>query len=311
MSSTNKPFEPLDPNSSAADASRRSSSATVLPCDEIAALIPAHSIGATDPEEATVLLGRLHACPDAATELADYGKLAEALLYAAPPRLAPPQLAQRLRAAIGAPRPVVRSNPLLGARGARPAYQPAPSPVASMTEPLAPFSLAPPPKPVRRWSFVNGLVTAVGAFLVVANLALLIQNQQLHARQEALEAELMQQNKALIFLAAEEPQEVILPAAQENSTAQADVLWNNTLGIAVVYVRDFPELPPDQAYQLWLRKDDQRISPGLFTVETGGMGIFVFPIEQSLDFYDVMGITPEPAGGSPGPTGPPVVRGPV
>jgi hypothetical protein len=311
MSSTNTPFEPLDPNSSSVDASRRPLPAAALPCDKVAALIPAHSLGATDPEEAVMVNRRLNACPDASAELADYGKLTEALLYAAPPRQAPPQLAQRLRAAIGAPRPTVRSNPLLGARGARAAYQPAPSPVAPMAEALAPFNLTPPPKPVRRWSFVNGLVTAVGAFLVVANLALLIQNQQLHARQEALEAELMQQNKALIFLAAEEPQEVILPAAQENSTAQADVLWNNTLGIAVVYVRDFPELPPDQAYQLWLRKDDTRTSPGLFTVEPGGMGIFVFPIEQSLDFYDLMGITPEPAGGSPGPTGSPVVRGPL
>lgn len=311
MSSTNTPFEPLNPNSSSVDASRRPSPATALPCDEVAALIPAHSLGATDPEEAAMVNRRLHACPNAAAELADYGKLAEALLYAAPSRQAPPHLAQRLRAALGASRPAAGNNPLLGARRAGLAYPSAPPPITPKTEPLSPYGLTPPSKPARRWSFANGLMTAVGAFLVVANLALLIQNQQLHTRQEALEAELMQQNRALIFLAAEEPQEVILPAAQENSEAQADVLWNNTLGIAVVYVRNFPELPPDQAYQLWLRKDDTRTSPGLFTVEPGGMGIFVFPIEQSLDFYDLMGITPEPAGGSPGPTGSPVVRGPL
>lgn len=311
MSLTNTPFEPLDPNHSSADASHRPLPAAVLPCDEVAALIPAYTLGVTDPEEAAAVNRRLSACPNAAAELAEYGKMAEALLYAAPPRQAPPRLAQRLQAAIrlqpaGAQRPVVRRNPLLGSRSVRPAYRP------PIGDDLSPFGLTTPtPKPARRWSFANGLVTAAGILLVAMNLTLWAQNQQLRVQQEALAAQLMQQNKALIFLAAEEPQEVILPAAQENSEAQADVLWNNTLGIAVVYVRDFPELPPDQAYQLWLRKDDQRISPGLFTVEKGGMGIFVFPIEQSLDFYDIMGITPEPAGGSPGPTGSPVVRGPV
>lgn len=317
MSLTNTPFEPLDPNHSSADASRRPLPAAVLPCDEVAALIPAYSLGAIDPEEAAAVNRRLSACSEAAAALADYGKMAEALLYTAPPRQAPPQLAQRLRTVIGMPpadvqRPATRGNPLVGARGVRPVYRNPSPPVGPTGGSLSPFDLAPPtPKAARRWSFVNGVATAAGILLVAMNLTLWAQNQQLHAQQEALAAQLMQQNKALIFLAAEEPQEVILPAAQENSEAQADVLWNNTLGIAVVYVRDFPELPPDQAYQLWLRKDDQRISPGLFTVEKGGMGIFVFPIEQSLDFYDIMGITPEPAGGSPGPTGSPVVRGPV
>lgn len=311
MSSTNTPFEPLDPNPASADASRQPLSAAVLPCDEVAALIPAHSLGATDPEEATMVNRRLNACPNAAAELAEYGKLAEALLYAAPSRQAPPQLGQRLRAAIEAPRPAVRGNPLLGARGTSAAYQPVPPLVTSTTESLSPYGLTPPPKSTRRWSFANGLATAAGVLLLAFQLTLLVQNQQLRAQQEALATQLLQQNKALIFLAAEEPQEVILPATAENSDAQADVLWNNTLGIAVVYVRAFPELPPDRAYQIWLNKDGQRTSPGLFTVENGGMGIFVFPIEQSLDVYDVIGITPEPAAGSPGPTAPPIVRGPV
>lgn len=312
MSSTNTPFEPLDPNPSSADASHRPLPATALPCDEVTALIPAHSIGATDPEEASAVLRRLSACPQAAAELVEYSKLAEALLYAAPPRQAPPQLAQRLRAAISTSAPAVRTNPLLGARGLRAAQHSTPPPVVPPGDKPSPFGLTiPTPKPVRRWSFANGLVTAAGVLLVAFNLALWGQNYQLRTEQETLAAQVLQQNKALIFLAAEEPQEVELPAAQENSNARADVLWNNTLGIAVVYVRSFPELPPDKAYQIWLNKDGQRSSPGVFTVETGGMGIFVFPIQQSLDVYDAIGITPEPASGSPGPTAPPVVRGSV
>ena len=318
MSSVNRPFEQFDPSDSSSNASPGQTPdvnaphgqppVTLLPCDEVADLIPAHSIGATDPEEAAAVHARLSACPTAAAALADYSKIAEALLYATPPQRAPTHLAQQLRAAIGAP-PVIPLpvHPLIK-------RQP---PVALRTDGVpsrkpSPFTLVTPsPKPVSRWTFGRSLATAASLLLVGLNLALLVQNQQLRTRQEQLDAELNQQNKALIFLAAEEPHEVILPAAQADSMAQADVLWNSSLGIAVVYVRAFPDLPPDQAYQIWLNQDGQRTSPGLFTVESGGMGIFVFPIQQSLDLYDVIGITPEPAGGSPGPTAPPVVRGPV
>ncbi|MEZ4730287.1 MAG: anti-sigma factor [Caldilineaceae bacterium] len=279
-------------------------SAPALPCDDVANLIPAHSIGATDPEEAAVVNTRLTACPQATAELAEYGRITEALLYAAPPQQAPARLAARLRTAIGAP-PAIAPSSAVASPSVSPRF-------AAKRRKLSPFTLVTPtPKPPRRWSFGRFTATAAGLLLVALNLTLLVQNQQLRSRQEQLASILDQQNKALIFLAAEEPEEVVLSSAQENSDAQADVLWNSSLGIAVIYVRAFPELSPDQAYQIWLNKDDQRTSPGLFTVETGGMGIFVFPIQQPLDVYDTIGITPEPAGGSPGPTAPPVVRGAI
>lgn len=304
MSSANRSFEPSDPNELPHDTSHRLPTTPALPCDDVADLIPAYSIGATDPEEAAAVHARLAACPHATAGLAEYGKVAEALLYAAPPRQAPARLAANLRAAVGAV-PAVSPPPAATSLSVSPLF-------ASKRSKPSPFTLVPlAPKPPRRWSFGRLVATVAGLLLVALNLTLLVQNQQLRSHQEQLAARLDQQNRALIFLAAEEPEEVVLSAAQENSDAQADVLWNNDLGIAVVYVRSFPELPPDQAYQIWLNKDGQRTSPGLFTVETGGMGIFVFPIQQPLDAYDAIGITPEPAGGSPGPTAPPVVRGSI
>lgn len=303
MSSANTPFEPFDSNDSVSNASAQQTPATVLSCDDVVELIPAYSIGAADPDEAAAINLRLHDCPPATAELVAYTKIAEALLYAAPPKQAPARLAAALRAASSAPR--------TSTGGADTAPKAAPRKVVSKK--MAPFTLVPTPapKPRRRWSFGPSVAVAVALLLVAFNVTLLVQNQQLRTRQEQLATEVDRQNRALIFLAAEEPQEVILPAAQENSDAQADVLWNNSLGVAVIYVRAFPALPPDMAYQLWLRKGEQRTSAGLFTVDDSGMGLLVFPIEESLDAYDMMGITPEPAGGSPGPTAPAVVRGPV
>lgn len=166
------------------------------------------------------------------------------------------------------------------------------------------------------WHFGRFLATAAMLALVFLNMALLVQNQRLEREQFSLAQALTQQmqalaqqNQALILLAAEEPQEVEIFSPDGTSTAKADILWNNQLGIAVVYVRDFPQCEAGMKYQLWLTKDGKRRSGGLFSVDSSGMGLLVVPLEQSIDLYDTIGITPEPDGGSPGPTAPPVVRG--
>ena len=47
-------------------------------CDEIAPMIPAHAIGATDPAEAAHIHALLAECPQAAEELAIYSQMANA-----------------------------------------------------------------------------------------------------------------------------------------------------------------------------------------------------------------------------------------
>ena len=72
-------------------------------CAAIHPLLPAFSIGATDPDETALVQKHLAACPQAVAELASYQMLAEALLFSAPPVEAPAGLADRIRAATGAP----------------------------------------------------------------------------------------------------------------------------------------------------------------------------------------------------------------
>lgn len=161
------------------------------------------------------------------------------------------------------------------------------------------------------WHFGRFLATAAVLALVFMNMALLTQNQELQRAQQNFSTHLAQQNQALILLAAEEPQEIEIFDPNGTSRAKADILWNEDLGIAVVYVRNFPQCDPGMKYQIWLTKDGQRRSGGLFSVDSSGMGLLVMPVEHSIDLYDSIGITPEPDGGSPGPTAPPVVRGDI
>ena len=70
-------------------------------------------------------------------------------------------------------------------------------------------------------------------------------------------------------------------------------------------------LPLDskQQYQLWLIKDGKRTSGGVFSVEDSGYGMLRVNSPSPLITYQSFGITVEPFGGSPGPTGQKVLGG--
>ncbi|GAB4539875.1 MAG: anti-sigma factor [Anaerolineae bacterium] len=68
-------------------------------------------------------------------------------------------------------------------------------------------------------------------------------------------------------------------------------------------VDGLPPLSEEQQYQLWLIHDGQRTSGGVFSVSDEGYGSLWVSSPQPLSSYSGFGITIEPAGGSPGPTG--------
>lgn len=74
-------------------------------------------------------------------------------------------------------------------------------------------------------------------------------------------------------------------------------------------VDGLPALDDDRQYQLWLIRDGQRTSGGVFSVNAEGYGALVVSSLEPLSNYPSFGITIEPAGGSPGPTGDKVLGG--
>ena len=74
-------------------------------CSAIVDLIPAYSLGATDPDERALVNAHLSRCPEAIVALADYAALTERLHYAVVPQQAPPLLASKLMDKINSPAP--------------------------------------------------------------------------------------------------------------------------------------------------------------------------------------------------------------
>jgi anti-sigma-K factor RskA len=70
-----------------------------------------------------------------------------------------------------------------------------------------------------------------------------------------------------------------------------------------------PPLDADHEYQLWLIRDGQRTSGGVFAVNDEGYGALWISSPEPLSSYPSFGITVEPAGGSTGPTGDKVLGG--
>ena len=71
----------------------------------------------------------------------------------------------------------------------------------------------------------------------------------------------------------------------------------------LLVVHDLPSLPEAQQYQLWLIKDGHRTSGAVFSVSPAGYGWTEITAPLPLSDYASFGVTIEPAGGSPGPTG--------
>ena len=70
-------------------------------------------------------------------------------------------------------------------------------------------------------------------------------------------------------------------------------------------------LAPDQAYQIWLLHDGKPQPNALFQVFRGGRGQQIVRAPTHLKDFEVVAVTPEPAEGSPAPTGPIVLMGAI
>jgi anti-sigma-K factor RskA len=102
---------------------------------------------------------------------------------------------------------------------------------------------------------------------------------------------------------------VPLLANDPSSDASGMVVYTLDGDSGFLVVNHLHHLPSGQAYQLWLIEDGKRTSGGVFSVDENGYWVMQVKSPQLLTGYDSFGITIEPAGGSPGPTGPKVLGG--
>ena len=102
---------------------------------------------------------------------------------------------------------------------------------------------------------------------------------------------------------------VVLAGTEFAPDATGTVIISRSGESGTLVVDGLAPLNQSQTYQLWLIKNGQRTSGGVFSVYQSGYGRLGIYAPQPLGSYDAFGITIEPAGGSPGPTGNKVLGG--
>jgi anti-sigma-K factor RskA len=145
------------------------------------------------------------------------------------------------------------------------------------------------PRLAPAWAVAGAFALTV---LIGFNALLWRQVRRLEARSEQLRSQL-----------------VALEATESAPQARGLMIIDAGQPTATLVVEGLPVLDPDRQYQLWLIHDGQRTSGGLFSVSPSGFGVLMVAAPQPLGSYQAFGITVEPAGGSPGPTGPKVLGG--
>lgn len=244
-------------------------------CEQIAELIPGYALDALDLEERMLVEMHLAQCPECQAELEALRPVASSLAFVAEVQEPSAQLRERIRADLSTPH-------LVDAQRVPGRHQPRGK--------LIPFPA---------WALA---AAAVFIGLIVWNVMLQL---QIGEQRERLE----QQAEIVTMLALAEKPGVVLQGTEAAPGAKGRLVPSPNGEGAALVVQDMPPPPPGRIYQLWLiRPDGQRDNGGLFTVDEGRGMIYIHP-PANLSQYVAVGVTDEPPGGSPGPTGTKVLGG--
>jgi hypothetical protein len=225
--------------------------------------IPAYAIGALDADTQQLLESHMNTCELCQNELAAYLSVSNILLTALPPVAPPIRLRRNLQNRLPA------------------------APIKSSF--ASSFSI---PK------FAFGFLVVL---LLGLNLFSLLQIRTLKQEQETMRTQL--ENGRMVLAMLSYPETNTIPITDTNiaGTILVDVERN----AAVILTWDMPKLDPGQTYQIWLiTPDGRRTSGGIFNADpVSPFTSSPVSVPDNLDQYSGLGVTIEPAGGSPQPTG--------
>jgi anti-sigma-K factor RskA len=258
------------------------------PCAELQPQIAAYALGET--EAATELLEHLAECPACQHALSAYVQVARMLPYDAPDVVPPPGLRARILTAVD-------SSTTVGTTTA---------PVSPPQAPDKPQATSRP----QRWRWRLPSFRPAYGFALVALVALLIWNV-------ALQRELSTQTAQLTASRANWQTMIVL--LNDSAVRWYAVTGDGTTGhfwaapqgkVGCLVVQGLPAIKADQVYQVWLVRDGEQASGGVFEAREGN-GWILIRLNEPLSNYQFVGVTIEPRGGSAAPTGKPVLEGQI
>ncbi len=249
-------------------------------------LLPGYALGILDGEDLQKVYRHLPQCARCREELSTYTQTVDQLALAAPLQTPPADLrAKVVQRVAGTVEPRYMS--------------------ASFDRPQA--SRADLPYEAKRPGLFDRLRAmrtprlgwVLGALAVILLLFLAVNNVLLWQRVNALQGQTPGGKAHMVHL--------IGTQNAPQTTGYLLVFEGNSYG--TLTVDNAPLLDANHQYQIWLIKDGKRTSGGVLDVDEDGYGVLEIVSNQPLMNYQSFGITIEPKGGSPAPTGKKVLGG--
>ncbi len=266
-----------------------------LTCEEALELLPLLALDALDVDERDVLEDHLATCAACSAEAAAYAETAAVIALALPQVEPPAHLKHRLLAAARQPF-AIPSPPMGSGRSQRRSI----------------------PAWLHAWRVsAAGLVAAVALVLAVGSLLwalnLKAELDAQNGRIATLSERAQNYQRVTSVLQAADTQTRLLSGTNSAPEAFGRVYVDPETGEGMLMVRGLPPLPQGRSYQLWVvGSDGQRQSAGVLTwTDRQGNGYTLIQCPDKLARWQSFGVTQEPAGGSPGPTGSRVLGGPI
>src|SRR5574341_216089 len=230
--------------------------------------LAAYTLEALDADEAAALEAHLQTCESCRAQLADYQRLSAGLLLALPPQ---------------APRPALRRT---------------------LQRRLS--SLMKPARPQFRLSWGQVWIASALVLLIALNVISILQVYSLKAQQAEMNRQFYSEQTAMAMLA--------YPGTQSTAFNQdgivGSLLVDKSRNLLAVFAWHLPPAPRGKTYQMWLiDPQGDRTSGGFLNLEADqpfAMAVIASP--RPLAGFIGFGITLEPSGGSPQPTGPKILR---
>jgi anti-sigma-K factor RskA len=167
----------------------------------------------------------------------------------------------------------------------------------------------PSPGVNRLESFFRNFSFAVAALAIAGVILLSIQVVSLRNEIASLNSKLAAQSDSLNQIIENLPQTnpsgaitVSLKGTTVQPQAQGQLIADPNSQSAVLVITGLPPLEPGKTYQVWLIAGAP-VSAGLLTVDEHGQGVLIVTSTESIGSFQSLGISVEPAGGSPQPTG--------
>ena len=183
--------------------------------------------------------------------------------------------------------------------------------VNSDAEARAPSDVRAPRQPARRAlrfeDIFRVLSLGAAAIAIVWAFALNAQVSRLRSEISTLNDRVEAQSQSLTQLINSLPQQnvvtVALKGTEAQPSAQGQLIADPKDRSAVLVITGLPPLEPGRTYQVGLIDGGAPVSAGLLTVDENGQGVFVVDSDQAIGSFNALGISIEPEGGSPEPTG--------